>query len=117
MAFWNDDNNNYIVLTKLNAVLRNQSAMFALLGEVLQKENKMAVDLTAITAEVANNTTVGGSVLTLVQNLVATIAAIPPSSDPVTQAALDALTATLTGNDTAIAASVVANTPAAPPAP
>ena len=33
--------------------------------------------------------------LTLVQNLVAQIAAIPPSTDPVTQAALDALTATL----------------------
>ena len=43
----------------------------------------MAVDLTAITAEVANNSSVTGSVLTLVQNLVAQIAAIPPSTDPV----------------------------------
>ena len=74
----------------------------------------MAVDLTAITAEVANNSSVTGSVLTLVQNLVAQIAAIPPSTDPVTQAALDALTATLSGNDGSIAAAVEANTPAAP---
>ena len=71
----------------------------------------MAVDLTAITAEVANNSSVTGSVLTLVQNLVAQIAAIPPSTDPVTQAALDALTATLSGNDGSIAAAVEANTP------
>ena len=117
MAFWNDENNSYIVTTKLNAVLRNQSTMLALLSEILQKENKMAIDLTAMTAEVANNTSVTASVEQLVTNLVAQIAAIPPSSDPVTQAALDALTATLSGNDTSIAAAVVANTPAAPPAP
>jgi hypothetical protein len=44
--------------------------------------------------------------------LTALIKAIPVSTDPVTQAALDALTTTLTANDTTIAAAVVANTPA-----
>ena len=77
----------------------------------------MAIDLTALTAQVANNTTVTSSVVTLVNNLAAQIAAIPTSTDPVTQAALDQLTATLTSNDTAIASAVTANTPAAPTAP
>ena len=117
MGSWNNDNENFIVLTKLNAVLRNQGTIITLLNEVLQMENKMAIDLTAMTAEVANNTSVTASVEQLVTNLVAQIAAIPPSSDPVTQAALDALTATLSGNDTSIAAAVAANTPAAPVTP
>lgn len=74
----------------------------------------MAIDLTKITAEVAANTTVTGSVVALVQNLAAIIKAIPPSTDPQTQAALDALTATLNSNDTTIASAVTANTPSAP---
>ena len=74
----------------------------------------MAVNLSSITAEVANNTSVTQSVVTLIQNLAAQIAAIPPSNDPTTQAALDQLTATLTANDSAIAAAVTANTPATP---
>ena len=77
----------------------------------------MAIDVTAMTAEVANNTSVTNSVVTLLQNLSALIAAIPASTDPVTQAALDQLTATLAGNDSTIAAAVVANTPAAAPPP
>ena len=77
----------------------------------------MAIDLTKITAEVTNNTTVTASVLQLLSNLTAIIKAILPSNDPVTQAALDQLTAQLTTNDTAAAAAVVANTPAAPAAP
>jgi hypothetical protein len=74
----------------------------------------MAIDLTAVTAEVAKNTSVTGSVVTLLQQLTAMIQAIPPSTDPVTQAALDQLVATLTGNDQTVADAVVANTPAAP---
>jgi len=74
----------------------------------------MAINLTTITAEVAKNTTVTGSVLQLLANLAAQVAAIPASTDPVTQAALDALTTTLATNDTQIAAAVTANTPAPP---
>lgn len=73
----------------------------------------MAVTLDALTAEVTNNTNVTNSVIALLGNLTALIKAIPPSSDPVTQAALDALTASLTTNDAAVAAAVTANTPAA----
>jgi hypothetical protein len=96
-------------------VLANQQLIISMLRVVLAEENIMAIDLTAITAEVANNATVSGSVVQLVQNLAAQIAAIPPSTDPTTQAALEALTATLGSNDTAIAAVVTANTPAAVP--
>jgi small-conductance mechanosensitive channel len=80
------------------------------------KENTMAVDLTALTTEVTNNTTVTASVLALVQGLVTQIQNIPPSTDPTTQAALNALVASLTANDGQIAAAVAANTPA-PPTP
>ena len=74
----------------------------------------MAVDITAMTAEVTHNTEVAQSVVTLINKLSEQIKAIPPSSDPVTQAALDALTATLVANDTTIADAVVANTVVAP---
>lgn len=72
----------------------------------------MAVDVSALTAEVQRNSDVTASVVQLVQNLAAQIAAIPTSTDPQTQAALDQLKDTLTQNDDAIAAAVVANTKA-----
>jgi hypothetical protein len=86
-----------------------------LVRQLLTQEAKLAVDLTTLTAEVANNTSVTNSVVTLLGNLTAIIKAIPASTDPVTQAALDQLRTTLASNDTAIAGAVVANTPAAPP--
>lgn len=101
---------------ELAQILANQRVILRMLQTLLAKENKMAINLDALTAEVTNNTNVTQSIVKLVQNLAAQIAAIPPSNDPQTQAALDALTATLTSNDGAIAAAVTANTPAAPPA-
>jgi len=89
-------------------------AIIVLLNQLIKQEKQMAIDLTKITAEVANNTTVEASVLALLTQLAAIIKAIPPSSDPVTQAALDQLTSTLSANDTALAAAVVANTPTTP---
>jgi small-conductance mechanosensitive channel len=80
-------------------------------AQILTLVKQMPVTLDAITAEVTRNTNVTQSVVTLVQNLAAQIAAIPPSTDPTTQAALDALKDTLTSNDDAIAAAVTANTP------
>ena len=95
-------------LTRIEHKLDRLLALFK------QETKIMAIDISALTAEVANNTAVDGSIVQLVQNLAAQIAAIPPSTDPQTQAALDALTATLKNNDASIAAAVVANTPAAP---
>jgi hypothetical protein len=45
--------------------------------------------------------------------MAAQLAAIPPSSDPTTQAAIDGLKATLQANDDALADAVSKNTPAA----
>ncbi len=100
--------------SKLDRIIAQQALMIGLLNQLTQKETQMAIDLTAVTAEVANNTSVTNSVVQLLNNLTAIIKAIPPSNDPVTQAALDQLTATLTTNDKAAADAVVANTPAAP---
>ncbi len=96
----------------LRTIHANQLVIMSMLRELLKQENQLAIDLTSITAEVTNNTSVTNSVVTLLGNLTALIKAIPPSNDPVTQAALDQLTATLTANDTTVATAVTANTPA-----
>lgn len=71
-------------------------------------------DLTALTAQVALNTSVEGSALVLINGFAAQLAAA--GTDPVALAALDQELAT---SATALAAAVSANTPvvAAPPAP
>jgi hypothetical protein len=84
-----------------------------LLYNVLKQETKMAVDFTAINAEVARQTTVDASIETLLTQVAAALTAIPKSTDPVTQAALDAVVVGMKANNDAIVASVVANTPAA----
>ena len=77
-----------------------------ILALIYMELQKMAISLDALTAEMAKNTDTSGKVIALLQKLVAEITAIPTSTDPATQAALDALTATLTANDAAIAAEV-----------
>lgn len=68
----------------------------------------MATDLSTLTAEVTNNTNVTASVLALIQNIEQELT--DAGTDP---AALAALVQTLQTNDTALAAAVTANTPAA----
>lgn len=97
-----------------NGLINRLNVITTKLNAILSKESLMAIDVSAITAEVARNSDLTASVVQLVNNLAAQIAAIPASNDPVTQAALDSLKATLTNNDDAIAASVLANTPASP---
>ena len=96
---------------KLDRIAASIDKLLAASSKIVTEEAKMAVDLTSLTAEVANNTTVTGSIVQVVNNLVAALAAIPPSNDPTTQAALDALRTTLATNDSAIAAAVVTGTP------
>lgn len=92
------------VLGKLDAILAAQT--------LTRGETKaMAKELDALTAEVARNTTVEGSALALIQGFAAQLAAA--GTDP---AKLSALRTQLAQNDDALAAAVVANTPAAPPA-
>ena len=101
----------------LQTVHANQLVMFKLLQSIQNKENVMAVDLTSLTQQVTNNTSVSQSVVQLLQNLTTIINNIPQSKDPETQAALDKLTDLLTQNDNTVAAAVVANTPAPAPSP
>jgi len=76
------------------------------------------MDLTAITADVAAETTADQSAVTLLTALSAEIQSLAATAEtPADSAALAALATQLSTNSTALAAAVVANTPAAPAAP
>jgi len=85
--------------------------IISILCRLERKEIIMSQELDALTASVANATTVEESAITLIQGLSAAIKAA--GTDPV---ALAALTAKLDASDAALAAAVTANTPAAPAA-
>jgi hypothetical protein len=95
-----------------NGLIHRLNVISTKLDTIIGKEVQMAINVADLTAEVTRNSSVTASVVQLINNLAAQIAAIPPSNDPATQAALDALKTTLTANDDAIAAAVTANTPA-----
>jgi flagellar basal body P-ring protein FlgI len=82
-----------------------------LLQTISKQEQHIMAVLDDLEAEVATNTTVEGSVATLIANLVAELQAA--ATDP---ARLTAILDTLKANDARLAALVVANTPA-PPVP
>lgn len=77
---------------------------------IISKEIAMSKELDDLTAEVAADTAVESSAVTLIQGLAAQISAA--GTDP---AKLQALTDSLTASSTALAAAVAQNTPAAPP--
>lgn len=86
-------------------------------GEILEMA---ALDdaITALTAEVANDTNVISAADTLINGISAQItaavnAALAAGATPAQLAALTAVTTTLTNNDASLAAAVAANTPAA----
>lgn len=72
----------------------------------------MAADLTALTAQVVENTQLEGSAVQLIQNIAAQMAAA--RNDPI---AVQALVDKLQASATALSAAVIANTPAAPVSP
>lgn len=85
-----------------------------ILENIVRRLDNMAVDLTALTAEVAAVGTVEQSAITLINGIAAQIAAAVaavPSADPATQTAINALTAQLTAETAALSAAVTANTP------
>jgi len=80
-----------------------------------ERLKRMAIDLTALTAELTNCQTVEGGAESLLATLTQEIATISAgSTDAATQTALNALVTTLQANDAALAAAIQANTPAAP---
>ena len=83
-----------------------------LLHTILKGEQKIMVDLTALTTQVQANTDVEASAVILIQGIAAELA--KAGVDPV---ALKALTDKLNTSAQALAAAVVANTPPPAPAP
>jgi len=67
---------------------------------------KMAIVLDNLNAEVARAVDLGSKAVALLQKLEAQIAAIPASTDPVTQQAIDGLTATLKASDDVVSAEI-----------
>lgn len=86
--------------------------IITLLERLLNQEMTMSKELDDLTAQVAANTQVEQSAVTLIQGIAAQLAAA--GTDPVK---LQALHDQLKSSADALAAAVAANTPAAPPAP
>ncbi len=87
---------------------RNQRRILHALSLLLWKVQHMAGELDTLTAQVASNTSVIESAITLIGNIKALLDAA--GTDP---AKLAALSATLASEDDKLAAAITANTPAA----
>lgn len=87
------------------------------LNILIKKENKMDVTIDQILAEATSETTLQGSIITLINSIQAQLTAalsgttIPPD----VQAKMNAVFSTLTSNDAAVTAAITANTPIASP--
>ena len=85
------------------------------LSQILKVVNKMALDITALQAAVAKQTTVEQSAVTLLTTLTTEIKALAANTvDPATVQALNDLAAKVDSNATALAGAVTQNTPASP---
>lgn len=100
------------VLDRIDQVEAMITNLEVLMNLIITKGNIIVADLSALQAAVSENTDVAASVEALVQHLADQITAAATD-----QAALDGLVAQLRANSSGIAASVVANTPAAPDVP
>ena len=94
---------------KLDAILILLSGLGSKIEALITKQEHVMTDLTALTAEVERNTAVDQSAIALLTGLAAQIEAL--KTDP---AALQALADTMRGSSDALAAAVLANTPAQP---
>ena len=94
---------------KLDAILILLSGLESKIAALTLKQEQAMTDLTVLTAEVERNITVDESAIVLLTGLAAQIEAL--KTDPV---ALQALADTMRGSSDALAAAVLANTPAAP---
>lgn len=102
-------------MDKIMEAMREQSLhmreMFAILGEILQEQKRMALDLTGITAAVHSVSELEDKAGVAIDAILAELKAA--AGDP---AAVQALTDELTQHRDALAA-IVASIPAPPPAP
>ena len=95
-----------------DAVLDALAALSTKIDKLSEKEDinmaNVQKDIVSLTAQVAQNTSVEASAVTLIQGIAAQLATAIASGDP---AALDALQAQLATSATALAAAITANTP------
>lgn len=91
--------------------MRSRDLANALVQFLVERLNQMSVQLDALTAQVAQNTTVIESAITLIQGLKTALDDAIASGDP---AALQALSDALAAEDQKLADAVAANTPAQP---
>jgi len=94
----------------LGSIHRKLDAILAAIERLTTQGTTIMADLTSLTTQVAQNTTVEGSAVVLIQGLAAQLAAA--GTDP---AKLADLQAQLNTSATALAAAVAANTPAGSP--
>jgi hypothetical protein len=100
-------------LTRIHAALvRIEARQLIIFAKLTEKESSTMSDLSAITQAVAAETSVLAGVLTMLTELEAAVAATKPD-----QASIDALAVQITANKNAMAAAVLANTPAVVPPP
>lgn len=95
----------------METIHANQLVMLAKLDAILKREATMAVDVSKIQADVAAQTTVTQSAVALLQQLTDALKNIPPSTDPQTQAAIDALAQSIEANTASLADAITKNTP------
>ena len=105
------------LLTAMTTIANAFTARNSKLDQILSlvqtlkgKEDQIIMDLKPLTAQVAQNTSLEASAVTLIQGIAAQLAA--DQNDP---AAVAALSTQLNNSATALAAAITANTPAAPP--
>lgn len=103
-------NQQQIINTQLTMV-NTLGQMVTILNSIVEKENAMAATLDDVQTAVAAETTVEGSVITLLNGIAAQLAAALAANDP---AKVQAIVDQITANTTAMSAAVAANTPAAP---
>jgi uncharacterized phage infection (PIP) family protein YhgE len=106
-----DYNNLLKLLTDINMRLQDVQSR---LSVVQTQETKAMAALDDLTAQVAANTSLEQSAITLIQGLAKQIADAVSNND---SSALQALSSQLNSSAAALAAAVTANTPPVPPAP
>jgi hypothetical protein len=107
---------------RLNDFMREIRAALAEIkynqNRILKGETAMALDLSALQAEVTKQTTIVASVQSFIAGLNAQLAAMQSQTvDPATASQLASLQSQLAANDTALASAIAANTTPAPAAP
>jgi hypothetical protein len=110
-------------ISLLEQILQNQQTNQATSNQTLKGVQHMsstldplAAIITALQAEVTNQTTVNQSAITLIQGIAAQLGTVAQqmANEGADVTALTALQTSLTNNDSSLAAAVTANTPAAP---